>query len=85
MIKGVAIKLNDGSVLQMSKPCRHHHCFAFARENGLDISKKSKDQGFYTEHCEFMSRKESMKYVKHIGQPIIRDNNSKILFSEDLW
>ena len=60
MIKGVAVKLKSGAALKMEAPFRHHHCFMVARVNSLNISKNSKDQGFYTDDVDFIDRKAAM-------------------------
>lgn len=89
MIVGVEIR-NDVFSIRLPKPNRHHHCFHYIRDLGIDglrlkLGLKSKDQGFYTHTGKYLDREQALKYVKRIKQPVIDGPLKAALFSEDLW
>jgi len=66
----------------------YRHCDILIRFEG-EVSKKQKDQGFYTSRGRFVDRKEAFMIAYHANQiPISlydeRGSNGK-LFSEDLY
>lgn len=70
---------NDINLIELGY--RHHDILI--RFKG-EVSEEPSDQGFYTSHGRFVSRKEAYKIAKNSGQ-INTIENSGILFSEDLY
>ena len=86
MIIGVAFKTEDGTIISMMKPKRHHHIIRYmaghpSYDRG-DIARSI--QGFITEKGVFLNRVEAAEYALEIKQ-ITKMISSKWLFSEDLW
>jgi hypothetical protein len=94
MIIGVALKLENGTVLHLLKPARHCHFSAKyneeGRKNGWDFPWKGWEgeilihakQGFVDENLNFLDRKTAAIYALRCGQI---DKPKSTLFSEDLW
>lgn len=84
LIIGVAVRFYD-VVIALKKPNRHHHCFSFAREQGItNPTNRADDQGFYLEDGTYLTRKEAFHHATKTKQ-IINPEAKNYLFSEDLW
>jgi len=91
MIIGVCVKFGDHIEVRLPKPNRHCNCFWHLGElvgdtnDWIDKLKTGgENQGFYTHTGRYLNRKEALKYVKRIKQPVI-GKPKHYLFSEDLW
>lgn len=95
MIVGVAIR-NENVIIQLPKPSRHHDCFRYCRDVLGIRAVKDKigfgdgRQGFITSGGLYLTREEARVYVEEVSQelrvqPNGTINESRELFSEDLW
>ena len=86
MIIGVAFKTEDGTIISMMEPNRHHHIIRYMSQHPSydrgDIARS--EQGFITHKGVFLNRAEAAEYALEIKQ-ITKMISSKWLFSEDLW
>lgn len=90
MIEGVAVRLKCGTEIRLPKPNRHCDCLFLANEQGLDSICGGDNQGFYNNKGYYLTRSQAMKHVKELSVDLIpmscgNINQSKYLFSEDVW
>ena len=82
-ITGVAMTLNDGNVISLPKPNRHHNLFPLAKEKGYKKPYVGV-QGFVTSTGRFVDRSEGAELALRNGQ-ITKLKTPPDLFSEDMW
>lgn len=65
----------------------HADCFYQGKNTGLVMSKKSKDQGFFTNKGRYVDRKLAAQIAKRAKQLDLKDKKRKVtyLLSEDIW
>lgn len=91
-IRGVALRLDDGTVLALPEPYRHHHAlwiyatlyeFAFISDCPRT---RSAEQGFVDDYG-FLDRTDALRQALCTGQVEAGNLTSRSghLFSEDLW
>jgi hypothetical protein len=96
MITGVAVRLDDGTVLALSRPARHWNLSKphndANRAEGWDVPWEGWDgrvlaheQGFVDETGAFLTREEAAKHAIACGQITDTKFQPDKLFSEDLW
>ena len=94
MLVASAVKIEMKSTGKKVVLCgvRHGDCFKQMQDLGLPRgSYKELEQGFVTNHNQFMNRVDALVYAIQIGQASadVADqfgkNKKQILFSEDLW
>ena len=71
--------LEDDDIYSIEIGRRHNDILARFGKSQLEVIK----QGFYTSYGRFVSREEALQIAKDAGQ--IKETNSNILFSEDLY
>jgi hypothetical protein len=87
-IVSVAIKLDNGIIHSLPKPCRHHHVIHAMNppdnivENDIIIARG--EQGFLTNEGTFVDRKEGASIALRNGQ-VLKLHAPPNLYSEDLW
>ncbi len=86
LICAAAIKLSDGRIFI---GMRHDECYkdilrAEIAERAV-ILRKNCVQGFMTNRCKFLNRKEAYKFAIETGQLIEEYEEGNVLVSEDLW
>jgi hypothetical protein len=82
MITGVALKLEDGTVVSLPKPNRHHHIIHQIND-GAVVSRAT--QGFVDDAGDFLDRREALGAALFAGQIKRKKGVLSELFSEDLW
>lgn len=89
-ITAAAIKFGD-LVCWLPAPARHHHILRSVVANykgRSDAGYLREVQGFMTDDCRFLDRKEAYAHAQNCKQPLPRrpgGYNGDELFSEDLW
>lgn len=65
----------------------HADCFWTGKNMGLEMSKKSADQGFVTNKGRYVDRKKAANIAKRAKQLDLKDQKRKVtyLLSEDIW
>ena len=71
--------LEDDDIYSIEIGRRHNDILARFGKSQLEVIK----QGFYTSYGRFVSREEALQIAKDAGQ--IKETDSNILFSEDLY
>ncbi len=84
-ITGVALRLDDGSMVSLPAPFRHHHLFSMSALLGIDPDGIGHTPGFTTDLGVFVDRTAAMDLVKATGQPMRNEGAQRELFSVDLW
>lgn len=87
LIVGVALRTQDGVVVSLPKPARHHNVIHQMTEAGYTREQIARsDQGFVTDRGRWVRRVPAKLMAQDAGQ-IIRDSSggSRELFSEDVW
>lgn len=85
VITGVAVMGENGAIVALPRPFRHHHIFAISALLGINLGDGC--QGFITDAGHFVNRKAAFKMVVANNQPNRRSGSpaSTELFSEDVW
>jgi len=79
-ITHVAIKfIDDGTTIQISRPCRHHNIINALSPKGEFV------QGFWTNRERFVDREEALGIAAAAGQIKVKTQPERLLFSEDIW
>ena len=89
-IKSAAIWLENGCVLTLPPPNRHHNILSAKRQDMKLRDIKIREQGFQTEERFFVNRKDAWTIAKEAGQILpddkrINTETDGTLYSEDLW
>jgi hypothetical protein len=82
MIVGVALKLEDGTIVSLPKPFRHHHVIREINDGAL-VSRAV--QGFVDDAGRFLDREDALDAARRSGQMEWKKGGLPQLFSEDLW
>lgn len=83
-IVSVAIKLDNGLIVSLPSPARHHNVMELLPDEFALVPPDS--QGFLTDDGNFVRREPARRIALNSGQ--INDDetsNPRELFSEDLW
>ena len=84
MIIGVALRHENGLVLFMKQPARHHDIIHRQYELTGKTVGGSYEQGFMTDTGEFLDRKTAWFHAWKTGQ-LLTEEYYPNLFSEELW
>lgn len=84
-ITGVAILREEGEMIALPRPHRHHHLYALAAFAGFSADGGPDTQGFTTNTGRFVHRKEALAIAQAADQPLRKHGNIHELYSEDLW
>lgn len=81
----VAVAIQQGSVTHsISRPGRHHDLLRGLVEAGWQAPIVG-EQGFLTNHGQFVGRIGALQIAKQAGQIITKHGNPHELYSEDIW
>jgi hypothetical protein len=85
-IAAAAVRLENGEVISLPPPARHHDVMAHARASGHDELILPDQQGFVTECGIWARRKTALRIAQKAGQ-LVREPTAPThgLFSEDVW
>lgn len=73
-----------GNVTSTVRPGGHHHCYVWRHHiTGEDMPHCR--EGFFTNHCRFVSREEGLKIAQAAGQIVKKHPSYDELYSEDMW
>lgn len=84
-VTGVAMLFDDGRMIALTAPHRHHHLYSLAAFAEIDADGGPDTQGFTTSLGRFVGRKEALAIAQAAGQPIRKHGRVTELYSEDLW
>lgn len=85
IIVGVAIISDDGKVISMSRPARHHHVID-KMVNKLNYQPPIiGEQGFILDSGDYVNRVTARKIAEKNGQLLKTSLDLPELFSEDIW
>lgn len=85
-ITGVALLHDNGALIALPRPSRHHHLFALAAFMAAGDFNDAR-QGFMTSTGRYVGREEAKEIVKAAGQDFkvgLARTDPK-LYSEDVW
>lgn len=85
-IKAAAIRLENGVVLALPKPHRHHDIICHLHAFKEPMSGAT--QGFITEQDDFVDRDEAFQIAMSAGQILPKEQYSgrpNQLYTEDMW
>ena len=89
MITAAALMLQNGLVLSMKQPARHHDIMRAASDAGIPSEQIcSAEQGFSSSHRPFVTRQQAVRIAREAGQlDKVRPKTgpASMLFSEDVW
>lgn len=81
--------MKRGMIFTLPPPARHHTILAVLNEEFDILQDGSTEQGFITDHGEFVRRKPALMIAQHAGQLKRSQEPGSYqgpeLFSEDLW
>lgn len=83
MIKQVALKFEDGTVISKPKPASDMDIYDFIFDNFVKYDCREYRKGFLTSTGHFVDRKEAYKIAKQYNQ-LKKESEEGILYSEDL-
>jgi hypothetical protein len=84
-LTSVAIKF-DARIWSLPPPARHHDVIRWIAESNGEGINGPDEQGFMTNDCEFVDRKEALIIALKANQVLdINNVRANQLFSEDLW
>ena len=86
-IVNAALLTDDGQVISLPRPARHHDVIAHMTKRGFTLEQIARsEQGFTTDTLPFVRRQPAMRIARDNGQLLRKDTfHLKQLFSEDLW
>ena len=83
-IASVAIMADDGTMVTLNRPARHHHAiFAMTHNGHGHIGPEA--QGFATTRGRFVDRREGLAIALASGQVVTKHPSYDMLYSEDMW
>lgn len=84
MIEACVIKDDQGNIITLPRPARHHNIIWYMNSIGYDVPIIG-EQGFINEEGKFLKRKEAKIEAIKCNQILKGRGTTLQLYSEDLW